>query len=463
MKTAGFKTRWQMGPCDGRGLSGIGAALWIVVTCGGCQSPPAQSSLARDKAPLSPLVARPLPSDNGGAEAMIRFLTARVAPDPDDVASQTRLAAGLLQRVSETNDMAYLLGAERAARASLRAVPSQVNFGGLSALAQVEFASHQFISARDHARQLTQLNPNKSEFHALLGDALLELGRYDDASRSYTRMWSLNREGIGTHTRLARTALLHGHADETQQRLFKALALALNLSSPPRETVAWLRWQLGETAFSLGDYPTAEHYYRDALITFPEDSRALASLGRVRAARGDVADAIKQYERATKIIPDPNFVAALGDLYQLSGRTKEARTQYVLVEQIGHLSKANGALYNRQLALFYADHDLKPQQAYADARREYAARQDIYGADAVAWTALKAGRLDVAQATIKQALRLGTRDARLWYHAGLIARAAGRSSQARDFLKRALSLNPQFDALQAPIAHRALAATSKTH
>jgi tetratricopeptide (TPR) repeat protein len=389
---------------------------------------------------------------------MIRFLSTRVARDPDDFAAQNRLAAGLLQRVRETNDMAYLSSAERAARASLRAVPAEVNFGGLSALAQVEFASHRFSQARDHARRLTQLNSNKSEFHGLLGDALLELGHYEDASRSYTRMWSLDREGIGTHTRLARTAWLHGHVDETRQRLFKALALALNLSAPPRETVAWLRWQLGETAFSIGDYPSAEHFYRDALITFPDDSRALAALGRVRAARGDAKDAIEQYQRAIKIIPDPNFVAALGDLYQLSGRVKEARAQAVLVEQIGHLSQVNGALYNRQLALFLADHNLKPQQAYADAKREYAARRDIYGADALAWTALKAGDVDAAQTAIKAALRLGTRDAKIWYHAGLIARAAGRPGEARDYLQRALSLNPHFDALQVPIARRALAA-----
>jgi len=57
---------------------------------------------------------------------------------------------------------------------------------------------------------------------------------------------------------------------------------------------------------------------------------------------------------------------------------------------------------------------------------------------------------------MKEALRLGTRDARLFYHAGMIAQAAGDRSGAREYLKQALALNPQFDPMQATIAKRVL-------
>src|SRR5206468_7071766 len=138
----------------------------------------------------------------------------------------------------------------------------------------------------------------------------------------------------------------------------------------------WCQWQLGETAFAVGDYVTAEKHYRDSLSTFPDHFRALASLGRVRAAVGDLPGAIEHYEHAVRIIPDPSFVAALGDLYKLSGREKDAAAQYLLVERIGRLNEVNGALYNRQLALFYADHDLNPKEAFKNASREYAVRRD---------------------------------------------------------------------------------------
>src|SRR5262249_17807213 len=161
--------------------------------------------------------------------------------------------------------------------------------------------------------------------------------------------------------------------------------------------------------------------YRSSLTTFPDYFRAVAGLGRVRAARGDVTGAIAEYERAVQIVPDPSFVAALGDLYKIAGRETDAAQQYRLVEQIGHLSKINGVIYNRQLATFFADHEINRDEAYQNARREFEVRQDIYGADALAWTALKAGKLDEAQSAIKDAMKLGTKDARILFHAGMIA------------------------------------------
>ena len=264
--------------------------------------------------------------------------------------------------------------------------------------------------------------------------------------------------GISLHgeTRQARLALLRGQTDLATQHFANAVILALELRIPSRETVAWCRWQLGETAFSIGDYATAERHYREALITFPDYHRALAALGRVLAARGDRASAIAQYEQVTRILPDPSFVAALGDLYTLAGRDREAAAQYALVEHIARLSALNGALYNRQLALFYADHDMQVEDAYAAAAKEYETRRDIYGADAVAWTALKAGKIAAAQAAMHEALRLGTRDAKLYYHAGMIAQAAGEKAAASAYLQRALQLNPQFDPWQSAVARKAL-------
>jgi tetratricopeptide (TPR) repeat protein len=166
--------------------------------------------------------------------------------------------------------------------------------------------------------------------------------------------------------------------------------------------------------------------------------------------------AIEQYEKVTRILPDPNYVAALGDLYKLAGREEDAKKQYALVEQIGHLSELNGALYNRQLALFYADHDIKPKEAYELAAKEYEARKDIYGADAVAWTALKANKTAEAQTAIKDALRLGTNDAKIFYHAGTIERSLGNKIEAAGYLQNALKINPAFDLLQAGKARAAL-------
>jgi tetratricopeptide (TPR) repeat protein len=421
----------------------ICAAL-LSSACGASQSAKTNSAAAVSVPPAAPLA-----SDASAADSTIRFLENKIKGDPEDFSATGKLAGLYLQKLRETGNAQYLELATRAARASLESVPEARNPGGLAALALAEFASHEFASAKEHAVRLIELEPRKSYPRGILGDALLELGEYDQAEIAYKKIVNLDG-GIshGSETRFARLAQLHGDNAGAQKHFATALTLALNQTAPPRETVAWLRWQLGETAFSVGDYETAEKHYRDSLVTFPDYYRSIASLGRIRAARNDLPGAIENYEKVTRILPDPSYIAALGDLYKLAGREEDAKKQYELVEQIGHLTATSGELYNRQRALFYADHDLKTEEAYRLAAKEYEVRKDVYGADALAWTALKAGKISEAQTAIKDALRLGTTDAKIFYHAALIARASGDDAAAGDFLQCALKLNPQFDPLQ---------------
>ncbi|MCI0489777.1 MAG: tetratricopeptide repeat protein [Blastocatellia bacterium] len=427
------------------------AVALMIFTSYGCGA--LFESRATGSPPVPPAAA--IPSDSESTQAVVRHLEEKIKLNSEDFVAYNKLAGYYLQFLRETGNTSYLDLASRAARASLDVLPAEQNTGGLAALTQVEIASHRFADAREHARLLTEIEPRKSYPFELLGDALLELGHYEEASSAYSQM-EQRGNGVGPQIRLARLALMRGQTDVARKGFEAALALASAQTPAPRETIAWCRWQLGETAFSAGDYETAERHYQDALTVFADYYRALASLGRVRAALGDLPGAIENYQRAINIFPDPAFVAALGDLYSLTGREKESAAEYALVEQIGRLNQSNGALYSRQLALFYADHDIKPEEAYKMAVEEFKARQDIYGADALAWTALKAGRVAEAERSIRDALRLGTQDAKLFYHRGMIARAAGRGQEARDYLKRALALNPQFDPLQASRARRAL-------
>jgi len=382
----------------------------------------------------------------------VRFLEDRVKNDPDDLVALNKLANYYLQLYRETYDVKYLSLALRSARASLNVLGADQNLGGLDVLAQAEYATHDFIAARDHAKELTEYQSQKSAGYLVMGDALLELGDYDQATRAYARIDELDHGTVASETRLGRLAMLRGDVPTAQRHFENALAQEQAALVPITESLAWCHWQLGEVAFQAGDNVAAERHYRDALTVQPSYVRALASLGRVRAALGDRAGAIEQYEHAMRVVPDPAFAAALGDLYKLAGRNRDAARQYALVEQIAKLNEFNGALYNRQLALFYADHDLKPNEAYANAAKEYAVRRDVYGADAFAWCALKAGKIAEAQTAIKEALRLGTRDARLFYHAGLVAKAAGDRVAAHDYLEKALTLNPKFDPLQSEFA-----------
>ena len=399
---------------------------------------------------------QPLRRGNETTMMAVAFLEERVKSDPDDIVALNKLAAYYLQLHRETEDVSYLELALQSAQASLRALPVEQNLGGLRALAQAEYETHNFVSARDHAKELTEYEPQRTIGFQLLGDARLELGDYDGATEAYKKMALLESGTVGTETRMARLALLRGDPSEARRRYLIALNQARSESMPSAETVAWCHWQLGEVCMATGDYENAERHYRDALAAFSDYPHAVTSLARYQAAQGNVKAAIETFEKLVSKYHDPIDEAALGDLYKLAGRNDDAQRQYSEVERLSQQSSLYSALYNRHLVLFWADHDAKPTEAYARATKEYESRRDIYGADAVAWAALKAGKLDEAQVEIRAALRLGTADARLFYHAGMIARAAGDRNSAADFLRRALKLNPYFDPWQSKVAERAL-------
>jgi tetratricopeptide (TPR) repeat protein len=400
--------------------------------------------------------------DNESGVIAVRFLEDRVKEDPDDIVALNKLSGYYLQLHRETEDVNYLRLALRMGQSSLRVLPADQNLGGLRALAQAEYETHDFRSARDHAKELTEYEPRRGLGFQLLGDASLELGDYDAAIAAYKQIEVLDPGTVPTETRLARLALLRGDPATAKRRYANALTQATRSSFPSAETVAWCHWQLGEVNVATGDYSTAERHYLDALAALADYPHAVTSIARLRASQGDLAGAISSFEELVRKYSDPIDGAALGDLYKLGGRDRDAQIQYSAVERWSQQSPLHSTLYNRHLVLFLADHDLKADQAYALARKEYETRRDVYGADALAWAALKAGKLVEAQAAMKEALRLGTQDARLFYHAGMIARAAGDRTAATDFLRRAIKLNPQFDPWQAKIAREALEEASST-
>ncbi len=183
---------------------------------------------------------------------------------------------------------------------------------------------------------------------------------------------------------------------------------------------------------------------------------ALTGLAKVRAAQGRYDEAIDLYRQVLAIISQPATLAALGDLYAKTGEAEPAQRQYDTVEFIATLAAINQQVYNRELALFYANHDLKLEYALELASAELEVRKDIYGYDALAWTLYKNNRFDEAAEAMDQAMKLGTKDAMLYFHSGMIQYRLGNEAKAREHLSSALSLNPSFSILHSSLAQQTL-------
>lgn len=388
------------------------------------------------------------PNASGVLDSTIRFLEARVHTDPDDIVALNRLAGCYLQKLTDTADLQFLRLARHTADRSLKAVPADANPGGLAAKARADLAAHEFAAARDAAEQLLKLAPEKAYPYEILGDALLELGEYDKARNAYSQMESISSETVNTQTRLGQQAWIHGGVDEAREHLQAGLDRATHIGPGAARSIGWCHVQLGDIAFAAGDYLAAEKHFRDATDADARYALAWGCIAKSRAAQGDAPGAISNYEHALQIQPDVAQLAALGDLYELTGQSAKAKQQFAVIDVLAETTKQFGVAPDRRYIYYWADHGIEPAATYEAAKANYAARHGVKDADALAWAALQAGKLDEAQRAIAEALRLGTPDPQFFYHAGLIALARGDKAAARIHLEHVRRLSPQFDPRQ---------------
>jgi len=358
----------------------------------------------------------------------------------------------LIRKARETGDPGYFNRAEEALKRTLQLAPQ--NAGALRHLAYVHYSLHEFASAAVYARKAIEMDSEDSDAYGVLGDALLEVGQYAEAQAAYAYMMELD-QSLYSYSRLAGLKSLRGDHAGAIADLEKAVAAGKS-AKQPTESVAWAEWQLGMEHFAAGDLVKAETCFSQSFETQAGYYRGLSGLAQVRAAQQRYDEAIELYRKALAILPMPEYAAALGELYEKIGKLELARQQYALVEYVGRLNALNQALYNRELAYFYADHDMKPKEGLELARRELNYRRDIYAYDVLAWNLYKSGELESAREAIDRALKLGTRDAKLFFHAGMIHHGLGERDRAREFLGRALKTNPHFHILFAEQATRTL-------
>jgi tetratricopeptide (TPR) repeat protein len=234
----------------------------------------------------------------------------------------------------------------------------------------------------------------------------------------------------------------------------RAMKLAVDAATGAAEPTAWTHVQLGKLYLNHGRYRDAEREYRLALQAFPGYAYGLDALAQALGAQGRYRQAITAERQAVDAIPLPQYVAALGDLYRVTGRRVLAQRQYDLIGAIEKLLNANGVKTDLEIALFQVDHGISLRHALARARVARSERPSIDGNDVLAWALARNGRCAEALPYSRASLRLGTQDALKFFHRGMIERCLGHRGSARGWFKRALALNPQFSLLWAPVAKR---------
>jgi tetratricopeptide (TPR) repeat protein len=423
-------------------------ALALGSLVGGVLAGPSPSSTPSAASPA--LADRVLAGTASGVTAtIIAGLEAAVRAEPRDPTALTQLGFAYQLRWRETADASFLPRSEAALRRAQRLGPRDANVVlGLGSLALIR---HEFRDALELGRRARVVLPGSARPYGVIGDALVELGRYDEAFAAFERMVSL-RPSLASYARVAYARELTGDLEGAAA----AMGLAVDAAGGQPEPTAWSLVELAKLELSLGRIDAAYRDVRAALRIFPGYPSAQAEQALVELARGRLQRAVADARLAANAVPTQQAVALLGALLDRTGHRAEARRQRGAVAVIERLLRANGVQVDLESAIYRADYGLQPAKTVQLARRARAARPSIYGDDALAWALARAGRCGEALPHAVRALRLGTKDPLLYFHRGYAEGCAGNEAEMRSWYERAFELNPEFSPRWAPAASASL-------
>ncbi|WP_043465367.1 lipopolysaccharide assembly protein LapB [Kitasatospora sp. MBT66] len=368
---------------------------------------------------------------------------------PTDAALWARLGAEYVEQARLTADPAYYPKADEALHRSLALAP-QANADALTGLGALANARHLFDRAREFAEQAVTASPAHWPAYAVLADARTQLGDDTGATEAVQQLLD-RRPGTASFTRAAYDLEQHGRTDDARA----ALRQALDGAYDPADK-AFCHYQIAELDRNSGRADDALTGYRQALRTDPDHTPALAGQARAEAALGRTDDALRDYAAAVARVPLPQYLLELGELQESLGHPEQAQEQYRLLAAEQRLAAANGVVDDLTLGQFQADHG-DPAEAVRLLRAEWDRRQNVLVADALAWALHRTGADAEALDLARRAQAHGWHNALFLYHLGTIEHALGRTDDARTHLSEALTTDPAFNPLQAPLARTALA------
>ena len=241
-------------------------------------------------------------------------------------------------------------------------------------------------------------------------------------SRRFERMVSL-KPSLASYARIAYARELTRRPRGSDRRD------ASSRSTPPavsRSRRPGRRSSSASSSSAAAASTVAERRFRAALAIDPGYVYALEQMARVEAARGRLGAAVRL--RAAGVRRDPAAAVRRAPRRppRAPGHAAAARRQQATVAAIDRLLAANGVRVDLESAVYRADHG---DRARRRPSRSHAALGPI-GRRSTATTP-SAGRSPARGAATRRvtwsqrSLRLGTRDALLWFHRGYAAGCAG--------------------------------------
>ena len=337
---------------------------------------------------------------------------------------------------------------ERALARALAARPNDATATlGLGSLA---LTRHEFRRALELGREARRLAPSSARPLGVIGDALVELGRYPEA---FARVRAHDRRSSRTSPR-TRGSPTHGSSPATRRARSRPCGSRSTRPAGVPEPTAWAHVELAKLELGAGPLGEPSGTLRAALTLLPGYVFALEQLARVEAAKA--SSTARSRSRAARRRTRP--AAAVRRPARRPARARRRPARGAPPERDGRGDRAAAGVNGHPRRPRVRGVPRRPRHPAGGDGRARAPRRAPTGRPSTA-TTRSAGRShgrDAASEALPwlgRSLRLGTQDALLFFHRGYAEGCAGNRAAMRDWYGKALALNPQL--LGALVARRA--------
>ncbi len=277
------------------------------------------------------------------------------------------------------------------------------------------------------------------EGRGLLADVALQAGRWDEARAAYEELISDDRawQDLG---RLADLERQLGDF-ELADRLYAEAEE--ELTAKQMRAYAWVELQRGQLDLARGRYDEARGHHALAERAYSGYWLTEQHTGEVLAAEDRVAEAIAVFERLVGLVPRPELLQALGDLYERKGLQDDALGCREQAQEAFLDSARRGQVhYYHHLAELHADGLDDPAEAVRWAAEDARLRPGPATDAALGWALYRNGDVAAALEAMRAAVASGLTDAALFRRAAAVHEAAGRLEDAQRLFARAAEIDP---------------------
>jgi protein O-GlcNAc transferase len=282
-------------------------------------------------------------------------------------------------------------------------------------------------------KKAIEIKPEFAEAHSNMGALLKKLGRLEAAAISYRKAILIKPEFAEVHSNLGVTLEKLGRFEEAAISYKKAIEI--------KPEYAEAHFNLGNALKELGRLEEAEASYKKAIVIKPDFAEAHSNLGNLLKELGRLEDAEISCKKAIAIKPE--FSEAhnnLGNTLEALGRLKEAEASYKksIVIKPEYAEAHSNLGITLQLQFRFKEAETSYRKAIA-INSQYAEAHSNLG------NVLKElGKLEEAEASYKKSISIKPENAEVHSNLGITLQLQFRLKEAETSYRKAIEIKPNF-------------------